>query len=218
MTNNPTKLKPSDLSALMCARICHDLISPVGALAAALEVLDDETSSDMHADALDLVRLSARQTSAKLQFLRLAFGAGGSAPGVIGIDTLKTLVQGVYGEGKIELVWDTDLSGLDKNQARLLLNLVMMAAQTIPRGGTLKLTALEDNGVTLALSAKGLKARLDENLSRTLSGQAPEGGFEGRTIQSFYTGLIARELKGRVQASIDGEHVTMTAILPSGEA
>ena len=78
MSTSIMKLTASDLAALLCARICHDLVSPIGALGAALEVFDDDDNLDMRDDAIDLIRLSARQASAKLQFLRLAFGAGGS--------------------------------------------------------------------------------------------------------------------------------------------
>ena len=98
------KLTPAGLSAQMCARLAHDLISPIAALGTAIEVLDDPENSDMHADALDLVKLSARQASGKLQFLRLAFGAGGSAPGVVAVEQLKTLTDGIYGDAKAELI------------------------------------------------------------------------------------------------------------------
>jgi len=113
------KLTPASLAALLCARICHDLVSPVSALGAAIEVLDDEDSADMRDDALDLIRTSSRAAAAKLQFLRLAFGAGGSAPGIIGTATLKTLIEGVYGEAKADLVWKVAPDGLDKPSARL---------------------------------------------------------------------------------------------------
>ena len=84
-----SKLTPSDLSALMCSRICHDLISPVGALGTALEVLGDDSNVDMHGDALELVKMSAKQASSKLQYLRMAFGAAGSSKSSVGVDELK---------------------------------------------------------------------------------------------------------------------------------
>ncbi|MGJ8563354.1 MAG: histidine phosphotransferase family protein [Alphaproteobacteria bacterium] len=209
MSDNPLKLSPSDLAALMCARICHDIISPISALGTALEVLDDENNTDMHEDALDLVRLSARQASGKLQFLRLTFGAGGSAPGIIGVETLKTLVHGIYGDSKATISWEAETDGIDKSKARLLLNMVMMAVQSVPRGGTVNI-----NVDTLTLKANGFKARIDAAVHQTLSGRAPEDGFDGRSIQPFYAGLIARELKGRITAEIDGEDVTFKAVLP----
>jgi len=219
MSNSAPKLTPSGLAALLCGRICHDLVSPIAALTTALEVLDDDENPDMHEDAIALVKLSSKQASSKLQFLRLAFGAGGSAPGVMGIEMLKDLIDGLYGDGKVEIRWDNRVEGLSKSVARLLLNMTMIAVQAIPRGGQLNIR-IEDKGnaILLTLEAEGPKARLAESVALTLGGKAPEDGFDGRTIQPFYTGMIARELKGRVDAQIDGETVTFTAILPAAQA
>lgn len=214
MSNNPTRLMPSDLAALLCARICHDLISPVGALGTALEVLDDDANADMHADALDLVRLAARQASAKLQFLRLAFGAGTSAPGQIGQSALMELINGIYGDGKVSVTWEKSGINLEKVHARLLLNMMMMAAQSIPRGGEVVISVSETDAVDIKTEATGRRARLEDNVPKTLSGQSPEDGFDGRSIQPFYTGLIVRELKGKIAASIVEETVAFTATIP----
>ena len=210
------KLTPSGLAALLCARICHDLVSPVAALGTALEVLDDKDNPDMHSDALDLIKLSAGQASAKLQYLRLAFGAGGSAPGVIGMDQVRELVDGLYGEGKVEVGFSGDMAELSKDHVRLLLNLIMMAVQAVPRGGQVDVVPARDNGsVALTLTATGHKARLADDVARPLAGAMPEGGFDGRSIQPFYTGLLARELKGKVTAGVDGETVTFRAVMPA---
>ena len=216
MSETAPKLTPSGLAALLCGRICHDLVSPIAALTTALEVLDDQDNPDMHEDAISLIKMSSRQASSKLQFLRLAFGAGGSAPGVMGLDMLKGLVDGLYGDGKVEILWDAHVDGVSKSVARLLLNMTMVAVQAIPRGGQLNIHIEENDGATvLTHRAVGPKARLAENVSLTLSGKAPADGFDGRTIQPFYTGMIARELKGRVEALIQDETVTFTANLPA---
>ena len=72
------KLEALDFAALLCSRVCHDIISPVGAITNGLEVLDEENNEEMKAFAFDLIRKSARTASSKLQFARLAFGAAGS--------------------------------------------------------------------------------------------------------------------------------------------
>ncbi len=219
MSDNPVKLTPADLAALMCARICHDLVSPIGALGTALEVLADDNNEDMHEDAMDLVKTSAGQASDKLKFLRLAFGAGTSAPGVIGTEQIKTLVNDMYGSGKANLLWDVDSEGLDKTHARLLLNLVMIAIQSIPRGGDLTIGANQAADATiLTLTAEGPKARIYDEIHKALKGGAPEDGFDGRTIQPFYTGMMVRQLKGRVDFVLDGEKATLTAFLPGRAA
>ena len=70
-------LDPMDLAALLCSRVCHDVISPVGAIVNGLEVLEDEDDPSMRDVALELIKKSARSASARLQFCRLAFGAAG---------------------------------------------------------------------------------------------------------------------------------------------
>lgn len=216
---NPTKLTPSDLAALMCARICHDMVSPIGALGAAIEVLDDENNADMHEDAMDLVRTSAKQATHKLKFLRLAFGAGTSAPGMLGIDLVKSLVDDMYGEGKASISWKTELVELEKNHVRLLLNLIMIGLQCIPRGGELSIDITDSpNAYIISLLADGPKARIYAEYERTLSGKAPDDGFDGRTIQPFYAGMMVRDMKGRIDTSIEGEKVSITAFLPAEKA
>ncbi len=211
MSGNITKLTPSGLAALLCARICHDLVSPVGALGTGLELLDDESNADMHEDAMELIKTSSRQASAKLKFLRLAFGAGGSAPGVIAAQEIKSLAGDMFADGKAQLSWELTGDGLEKGHARLLLNLIMLAVQAIPRGGDV---TIKQAGSDLVLTATGPKARLDETVEKTLAGKAPDDGFDGRSIQPFYAGMMSREMGGSVTGSIDGETVTLIANLP----
>ena len=216
MSATVTKLTPSSLAALLSARICHDLISPIGALGTAIEVLDDDSNVEMHEDAMGLVRLSSKQAGAKLRFLRLAFGAGGSAPGIIGVDELKTLTIDMYEGGKASILWGDCVDGLEKNTARLLLNLVMLAVQAVPRGGEVVISATEASGATtVSLAATGPKSRLDPNVEKTLAGKSPEDGFDGRTIQPFYAGMMARELKGSVTSRIEDQTVYFTAHIPT---
>ena len=210
------KLTASNLAALLCARICHDLVSPVGALTAALEVFGDDDNLDMRDDAMELIKLSAGQASAKLQFLRLAFGAGGSAPGVLGTEELQKLSLDVFDGGKVAINWNVKADGLDKPAARILLNLIMLGMQVIPRGGEMNVEADSDEVSTqIKVVCTGMKARLEPEIVKTLAGGAPEDGFDGRSVQPFYTGMIARENKGKVSASIDGETVTLAAALPA---
>jgi len=212
MSATVTKLTPSSLAALLCARVCHDLISPVGALGTAIEILDDPSNTDMHEDALQLIRNSSRQAQAKLKFLRLAFGAAGSAPGIIGVEEIKTLSEDMYRDGKATLVWNMANDGLDKAQARILLNLIMLGVQSVPRGGDVAITATDQE---LSITATGRKARLDEAVARALSGKAPADGFDGRSIQPLYTSLMVRDLGGSLDAAVVDETVHFSAKFPT---
>jgi len=119
----------------------------------------------------------------------------------VGVDALKTLIDDMYEGGKATISWSTSLDGIEKNTARLLLNLAMLAVQAVPRGGDVVISANESAGTTtISLAATGPRSRLDTAVEKTLAGKAPEDGFDGRTIQPFYAGMIARELKGSVEA------------------
>ena len=217
MSANITKLTAADLAALLCARICHDLVGPVGALETGLDLLEDDDNADMHEDAIELMKVGARQASAKLQFLRIAFGAGGSAPAVISGDEIERLSRAVYPDGKVTMGWSLDGDGLSKPATRVLLNLVMLAQQAIPLGGDIKVTSTQSEQSTqLTLTCIGNKARLETEMQKALSGGAPTDGFSGRTIQPFYTGMIAREVKGSVGTKVitEAEVVAFVADLP----
>src|SRR3954464_3306361 len=126
-----------DLAALLCSRVCHDVISPVGAIVNGLEVLEDESDASMKDFALDLIRKSARQASARLQFARLAFGAPGSAGASIDLGDAEQVARGMFQDDKITLTWPPPRALLPKNKPKLFLNLLVTAMSAIPRGGAI---------------------------------------------------------------------------------
>ena len=207
MSSTP-KLTPSSLAALLCARICHDLVSPVGALGTAIEILDDEDNVDMHEDAMALVKSSSKRAAAKLKFLRLAFGAGGSAPGVIGADEIRSLISDMFEDAKAELIYEFHDDGIEKARARILLNLTMLGVQAVPRGGEVRIAT---TGSAITLTSSGPRAKLDETVERALKGRSPDHGFDGRSIQPFYTSMMVREAGGQMSAQAEDERVTFAA-------
>lgn len=216
MSASITKLTPTNLSALLCARICHDLISPVGALGNAVEILDDESNVDMYEDAINLVRTSSRQASAKLKFLRIALGAAGSAPGVIPTDEVMTLSNDMFADSKPDLVWNIDSDGIDKNRARIVMNLIMLAVQAAPRGGTVTVSRLGDgDGANFSVVSDGPNVRLDAAIAKAIDGKVPEGGFDGRSIQPLYANLLARDIGGTIGASDDETVISFIANFPA---
>ena len=216
MSASITKLTPTSLSALLCARICHDLISPVGALGTAIEILDDPSNIDMHDDAMSLVRTSSRQASAKLKFLRLALGAAGSAPGIVPTSEVTKLSDDMFADSKPDLVWQIDSDGIEKNRARIVLNLIMLAILAAPRGGTVTVTRTgEGDGANFTLVSEGPKARLDAAVAKAIAGKAPEDGFDGRSIQPLYASLLARDIGGTVGATAEDTTITFTANFPA---
>src|SRR5919205_3211283 len=124
-----------DLAALLCSRVCHDVISPVGAIVNGLEVLEDENDASMRDFALDLIRKSARQASARLQFARLAFGAAGSAGASIDLGDAEQVARGLFQDDKVAFSWSGPRALFPKNRVKLLLNLAVTALNAVPRGG-----------------------------------------------------------------------------------
>src|SRR6201992_1772978 len=126
-----------ELAALLCSRVCHDLISPVGAIVNGLEVLDDDPKPEDREFALDLIRKSAKTASARLQFCRLAFGAAGSSGAQIDLGDALAMARGHLEDGQTTIAWNLPRVLLPKNRVKLLLNMMVLAQQTIPRGGVL---------------------------------------------------------------------------------
>lgn len=207
---NPIDLPAQELAALLCARLCHDLVSPVSALGTAIDVLDDDDSADMREEALELIRGSARQAAAKLEFARLAFGAGTSAPGQVDTRELKRLVDGMFSTSKATIVWRVAAPSLSKAASRLLLNLVWLGVGAVPRGGEVVVEAA--NAMRMRVQAQGDRARLLPDTLAALEGQEPVNGFDGRSIQPYYAGLIARTLGGRAEARIAEESIELVAL------
>ena len=214
-----TKLTPTTLSAMLCARICHDLISPVGALGTAIEILDDPDNVDMYDDAMALVRTSSRQAAAKLKFLRIALGAAGTAPGIIPTAEVTKLSNDMFADSKPDLVWNIDSDGIDKDRARILMNLIMLAIQAAPRGGTVTVSRHgQGEGANFVLVSNGPKARLDASIAKAIAGKAPEDGFDGRSIQPLYASLLTRDIGGTLEASADDTIITFKANFPAPAA
>jgi histidine phosphotransferase ChpT len=139
----PTAMSDLDLAALVSSRICHDVINPVAAIANGLEMLDEEPDQSMRDAAMDLIRKSALQASAKLQFARLAFGAAGSAGAEIDLrDAEKVAREFVQGTGKHQVLWQGPAVTLPKNKVKLLLNLVALGGIALPRGGVVNVAVL----------------------------------------------------------------------------
>jgi histidine phosphotransferase ChpT len=200
-----------ELAALLCSRVCHDMISPVGAIVNGLEVLDDSKNADDREFALDLIRKSARTASARLQFCRLAFGAAGSAGAQIDTGDAESLSRSFLEDGKTSIVWNLPRTLQPKNRVKLLLNMLVIAQQTIPRGGTLTVETMGegDNG-GLRVRAAGLNARLPQNIAEMLAGTR-EGAVDAHAVQPHYTRLLALACGLTPSLAMDGDAIAVTA-------
>ena len=205
--SGPIAIGALDLAALLCSRVCHDLISPIGAIVNGLEVLDEGKDEETKTFAMDLIKKSSRVASAKLQFCRLAFGAAGSAGAQIDLGDAEKVARGLIEDGKTTIVWNLPRELVGKNRAKLLLNMLLVAMGAIPRGGTL---TVEAAGSGFRIAASGLNARVPPAAAELLGG-SPAHTVDAHAIQPLYTGILARDCGLNVSAAVEGEAVVLTA-------
>lgn len=201
-----------DLAALLCSRVCHDLISPIGAVVNGLEVLEDDNDQETKAVALDLIKNSARKASACLQFCRLAFGSAGSAAAAIDVGDAENVAKGFLEDDKMRLTWNVPRALLPKNRVKLLLNLLLVAGKTIPRGGLL---TVDQVGTTetpgFRVTASGVNARIPQSFPSLVGGSVALKNVDAQAIQPFYAGLLARSCGLSVAVAVEDDKVVVSA-------
>jgi histidine phosphotransferase ChpT len=200
-----------EFASLLCSRLCHDLLSPVGAMSNGLELLADEDDPDMRARVMELLADSARASADRLKFFRLAFGAGGGFGETLAADEVKAAVVGlVRGNPRIELGWLVEIPAIPKTAAKILLNLAMVAFDALVRGGRL------DVGVEhgeVVVRAEGPRIVLDAEIRSVLADGV--GSVSSRTSAAWLIRKLADEAGGSV-ALADGEEgvLLLAASLP----
>jgi histidine phosphotransferase ChpT len=183
-----------EFAALLVSRVCHDLVSPIGAVVNGLEILEDERDATMRADALKLVTSSAEQAAARLQFARIAFGAAGSTGAQLDLNEVGRMVRGLLKGGKVEIDWQAASLNWPKDWAKLLMNAALLAADSLPRGGKVKVeTTGDSNAPGFRVHAAGQGARLLEEVEKAVRGE-PNGPLDGRSIQPYLTYKLSRVL------------------------
>ena len=207
-----SSIEALDLAALLCSRVCHDLISPVGAIVNGLEVLAEAKDEETKTFAMDLIRKSANTGSAKLQFCRIAFGAAGSAGVQIDLGDAQTIARGFLEDEKTKLAWNLPRVLSPKNRVKLLLNMLLIAGQTIPRGGQLTVDPI-GSGDTMGfkVSAAGTNAKVPPAVPPLLAGETGPEALDAHRIQPFYAGLLARASGVKVTMVMEGDAVVVAA-------
>jgi histidine phosphotransferase ChpT len=209
--NAPQSLDALDLAALLCSRVCHDVISPVGAIVNGLEVLEDEKDETMKKHAIDLIRKSATQASARLQFCRLAFGAAGSAGAQLDLGDAESVTRGMLQDDRLSLIWNLPRALLIKNRVKLLLNMLVLAAAAIPRGGKLTVDPVgEGEKMGFRLTAAGTNAKVQPAVEASLSGTTAER-IDAHAIQPHYTALLAHVTGLKLSLSSAPDSIVLTA-------
>lgn len=204
------EMSAMDLAALLCSRVCHDVISPVGAIQNGLEILADEKDQGMREIALDLINKSAQQAGARLKFARIAYGASGSAGAMLDMGDAEQAARDFIGDEKVQLSWASPRVLLPKNKIKLLLNLLVIATHAVPRGGKIDIKAdIEGETCHFTVTAQGSHARIPPHAAELMAGAHESGTVDAHGVQAYYTGLIAKAAGMSTVMTIDGDTVTI---------
>ena len=186
-----------EFAALLVSRVCHDLVGPLGAVVNGMEVLEDERDPAMRADAIKLVTMSADQALARIQFMRIAFGAAGSAGAELDLGEFGRLVEGLLQGGKVQLTWNAQRLYWGKDWGKLLMNATLLAADCLPRGGVVTVeTSSDASAPSFHIRAQGLNARVTDDVAQALSGEA--ANVDARHVQPFLTYKLSRSVNTAV--------------------
>src|SRR5690606_26671876 len=202
------------LAALVAGKLCHDFISPAGAITSGLDLLKDPTAQDMRDDAVGLIAASAKKMVALVAFARVAFGASTSAERFSGAE-LGDLVAGLTDGGRATLDWRVDAGDYSKAQARALVNLAYLTMAALPSGGAAVISTTRGDGLTITGVAEGARARLRPEAVAGLAGRPLSEALPGQLIQPYWLWLTAHDAGGSLNVEADEGRVALIIHMPN---
>jgi histidine phosphotransferase ChpT len=202
-------------ASILCSRLCHDLVSPVGAFANGMEILNEEKDPEMRRQVMELLEQSARQTSNRLQFFRIAFGAAGGLGEMLDLREAHKALSSLFASSNIELDWQPAAEAHAKDSIKLLLNLGLIAGEGLIRGGRLSVDfSCGENSTSISVIAEGERFILQDKARAVLSGELDEADMDPRTAPAFLAVQLARQLGGAVEIVASGDTgITLKATL-----
>ncbi len=202
------------LSQLVCSRLCHDLVGAAGAVNAGLEILAEMGALDD--SAMELATKSGQELTRRLAFYRVAFGAGGAGKGGAEVTVLRGLAKDFLEGSNAQLDWPDFGDGIreiDPVMGKLLLNLILIATECLPRGGTVSVQIAEvEGGIGLAVAAAGDDAGLREDLANGLTPGKEVSSMDSRSIHSYLTQLLVLEAGCELEVAADDDQVRFAAL------
>ena len=203
------------LATLVAGKLCHDFISPAGAITSGLDLLKDPSAQDMRDDAMGLIEASAKKMVALVSFARVAFGASTSAERFSGVE-LGDLVAGLTDGGRATLDWQAGHGSYSKPQARAMVNLAYLTMAALPSGGAATVAARNENGsLVIEGVADGPRARLKAEAVAGLAGRPLEEGLPGQWIQPYWLWLTTNDAGGTLDVQVDEGRVALVARMPN---
>jgi histidine phosphotransferase ChpT len=204
----------TELASHIAAKLCHDFISPAGAIVSGLDLLKDPSAQDMREDAMGLIEASAHKMVAIVHFARAAFGAATTSERFDGAE-LKRLTEGMFEHMRADLDWALDVGIFEKPEARALLNLAYLGGSALPSGGTATVAARRDeSALVMAVEARGARARLKPEALVGLRGERLTEGLAGQWVQPFWLSRVVADAKGYMEVETDTDLVKIRIRLP----
>jgi histidine phosphotransferase ChpT len=196
-------ISPTDFASLLCSRLCHDLLSPVGALNNGLELLADEHDPEMRARCLELLAESAKASANKLKFFRLAFGAAGGFGDTVDTREAQAAIDGLFGDNhRVSIGWMVEDPVLPKQVIKVLLNLALIGGDALVRGGQLDIGAeARADMVEIVVRAQGPRIVLDGELRGALSGDTGDSPVTPRAAAAYLVHQLVTQGGGELQVS-----------------
>jgi histidine phosphotransferase ChpT len=207
---------PLDLASLLCSRLCHDMLSPVGALSNGLELLADEQDPDMRQRCFELLEQSARISADKLKFFRLAFGAAGGFGELVAVNEARVLVDALVANNpRITVEWALVSDAMPKPAIKTLLNFALIGIDALPRGGVLALAAEQRDGASeIVVRAEGPRIAFDRDIGHALEGNLPHSELSSRTAPAAMLASLAESVGGQLQFMLGDDALVLGAMLP----
>lgn len=207
-----------DLASLLCSRLCHDMLSPVGALSNGLELLVEEKDPEMRQRCFELLEQSAKASADKLKFFRLAFGAAGGFGDSVPVNEARALIDALAGSnGRVAVNWMFGVDSLAKPAVKTLLNLALIGLDSLVRGGTLDIGAeVHGQAIEIVVRAAGQRVAFDPAVGQALEGTLPAGELTSKTAPAAMVQQLAAAVGGGVQVHVTAESLVMGAVLPVG--
>lgn len=205
----------ADLATFLTAKLCHDFISPAGAIASGLDLMRDPSAQDMRDDALGLIAASSEKLVALINFARVAYGAANSAERFTAAE-LEPLAASAFKGARADLDWRVEPSEFSKPQARALLNLTQITGAALPGGGVAGVSARHDGDhLVLEGVAEGPRARLKPEAAEGLAGERLTEGLAGQWIQPYWLWRTVADQGGTLAFTTAEGRVTLTARMPA---
>lgn len=200
-------MKELEFAALLCSRLCHDLISPVGAISNGIEILADEDDEAMRLEVMKLLELSAGQTSNRLKFYRLAFGAAGGIGSQVPIRDTQNATESLFDGTPVNLNWNSEIGELEKSAVKLIMNMILVASESLIRGGDLMVNiTVKGDKVNLEASVRAERIIFQDKVREMICGAVDQMESDPKLAPAYLAATVAEQLESQINYTEHNEN------------